>query len=261
VLDKLNLAAADNRVFARNKEMQALLQDFKQIFKDLVNGVPTAYNDLDNLFKSRDKQLQELYDSLPSFIRKLVKQLPDKMAPEVLATLAARADASGVNLENAAKAAAAAGKAGFNKDMFTKPAAVAGLLRTIVAFLRARFPALMGMSVLWSLALCSKHTPPFLFSQGRPFKLTRSALKKSFCLCFGTAISEAAKFDLTGRSPKQETLLRIANLISQLLTRLRSRTRSAAPDNDINSPPTVAPTEPSPSQGPPAGKSDSALQA
>jgi hypothetical protein len=176
VLDKLNLAATDNRVFARNKEMQALLQDFKLIFKDLVNGVPTAYNDLDTLFKNRDKQLQELYDSLPSFIRKLVKQLPDKMAPEVLATLAAKADASGVNLENAAKAAATAGKAGFNKDLFTKPAAIAGLLRSIVAFLRARFPALMGMGVLWSLALCSKLAPLFHFSQGRPFKLTRGAL-------------------------------------------------------------------------------------
>ena len=39
------------------------------------------------------------------------------------------------------------------KDLVTKPGAVANMLRTIMTFLRTRFPAFMGMNVLWSLAL------------------------------------------------------------------------------------------------------------
>ena len=39
------------------------------------------------------------------------------------------------------------------KDLVTKPGAVANMLRAIMTFLRTRFPAFMGMNVLWSLAL------------------------------------------------------------------------------------------------------------
>lgn len=162
VLDKLNLAATDNRVFSISDEMQSLLKKFKVILKDLLNGVPTAYNDLESLFTHSDKQLQELFDSLPKFLQKLVTHLPDKLAPEMLATAAAKAESGAQNVKTAgeaaggAAAASAAPKVSF-KELVTKPAAVTGFLRSIVAFLRARFPALLGANVLWSLAISRKY--------------------------------------------------------------------------------------------------------
>lgn len=49
------------------------------------------------------------------------------------------------------------------KDLVTKPGAVAGLLRSIMNFLKLRFPAFAGMNVLWSLALFGQsHHPPLL---------------------------------------------------------------------------------------------------
>jgi hypothetical protein len=42
------------------------------------------------------------------------------------------------------------------KDLVTKPGAVAGMLRAIMNFLKLRFPAFMGMNVLWSLSLFRK---------------------------------------------------------------------------------------------------------
>ena len=78
------------------------------------------------------------------------------LGPEVLA---AAAEKQGLKSAYLSTAAGAAGKMGMKikvpnlKDLVTKPGAVAGLLRTIMTFLRTRFPAFMGMNVLWSLAL------------------------------------------------------------------------------------------------------------
>ncbi|KAJ5818568.1 hypothetical protein N7474_004159 [Penicillium riverlandense] len=161
ILDRLNLAADNNRVFSISDETQELLRKFKLIFKDLVNGVPTAYNDLESLLTNGNRQLQDTYSKLPGFLQKLIEKLPERwtetLAPEMLAAASARASASGVNMENVGKAAAAAGKIGIDvpslKELVGKPTAIVGMLRSIVAFLRARFPAVMGMNVMWSLAL------------------------------------------------------------------------------------------------------------
>ncbi|KAJ9220963.1 hypothetical protein DTO027B5_7054 [Paecilomyces variotii] len=161
VLERLNLAAVNNRVFSISEETQELLRKFKLIFKDLINGVPTAYHDLESLLTNGNKQLQQTYSQLPSFLQKLIERLPDKwtetLAPEILAAAAERAGKSGINVENAGKAAAAARKMGVKvpslKELVGKPAAIVGMLRSIMAFLRARFPAVLGMNVLWSLAL------------------------------------------------------------------------------------------------------------
>jgi hypothetical protein len=164
VLERLNLAAVNNRVFSISDETQDLLRQFNQIFKDLVKGVPTAYDDLESLLKNGDQQLQKTFNALPGFLQKLIEQLPDKvtkgLAPTMMAAAAERAGKSGVNMETAGKAAGAAKKMGFKtpslKDLIGKPGAIAGLLRSIITFLRARFPAFMGMNVLWSLALFGK---------------------------------------------------------------------------------------------------------
>ena len=161
VLETLNLAAVNNRVFSISDETQELLTRFNQVFKDLINGVPTAYGDLESLLTNGDQQLQKTFNSLPSFLQKLIEQLPEKMTkglgPTMLAAAAERAERSGINMQNAGKAAGAAKKMGFKtpalKDLIGKPGAVAGTLRSIIAFLRARFPAFLGMNVLWSLAL------------------------------------------------------------------------------------------------------------
>lgn len=161
ILDRLNLAADNNRVFSVSEETQELLRKFKLIFKDLVNGVPTAYNDLEMLLTNGNRQLQDTYTKLPGFMQKLIEKLPerwtDTLAPEMLAVASERAGRSGINMENVGKAAAVAQKAGLNvpslKELVSKPAAIVGMLRSIMGFLRARFPAVLGMNVLWSLAL------------------------------------------------------------------------------------------------------------
>ena len=78
------------------------------------------------------------------------------LGPEILAAAAER---QGLKSEHLNQAAAAASKMGMKirvpslKDLVTKPGAVATMLRTIMNFLKLRFPAFMGMNVLWSLAL------------------------------------------------------------------------------------------------------------
>jgi hypothetical protein len=164
ILERLNLAADNNKAVSISAETQQLLQKFKLIFKDLVTGVPTAYRDLEMLLTNGDKQLKDAFGHLPGFLQKLVRQLPDKftenLAPELMAAASERATQSGVNMENAGKAAAAAQKMGFKaptlKELVGKPTALAGMLRSIISFLRARFPAVLGMNVLWSVALFSK---------------------------------------------------------------------------------------------------------
>ena len=162
ILERLNLAADNNRVFSISEETQELLRKFKLIFKDLINGVPTAYHDLEMLLTNGNRQLQDTYTKLPSPMQKLIEKLPERwtetLAPEMLAVAADRASKSGINMETMGKAAAAAEKIGVPslRELVSKPAALVGMLRSIMAFLRARFPAVMGMNVLWSLALFSK---------------------------------------------------------------------------------------------------------
>lgn len=132
-----------------------------------MNGVPTAYNDLESLLTNSEGQLQNTYKNLPPWLQKLVEQLPSKMTksigPEVLA---ATAEKHGVNAKHANVAAKVADKAGLKikvpslKDLVTKPGVVAGMLRAIMNFLKVRFPAFLGMNVLYSLALFRKRWFP-----------------------------------------------------------------------------------------------------
>ena len=135
---------------------------FTLVLKDLVNGVPTAYGDLESLLTNSENQIQRTYTHLPPWLQKLVEQLPDKMTktigPEMLA---AAAEKQGLNSKYASMAARGASKAGLKvkvpslKDLVTKPGAVAGMLKAIMNFLKLRFPAFLGMNVLYSLALFS----------------------------------------------------------------------------------------------------------
>lgn len=167
VLNDLSLSAVNNRALSLSKESDELMKKFTLVLKDLVNGVPTAYDDLIHLLDDSQGTLAKTYEQLPSFLKKLIAQLPEKwtstLAPEILAT-AAEAQKSGM-AEGAASAAAGGGFMGAAKgflkpnglkDLVTKPGAVAGLLKTIMNSLKLRWPAFMGTNVLLSLGLFGK---------------------------------------------------------------------------------------------------------
>lgn len=157
ILEQLNLAAVNNRAFSISDDTRQLLLKFKLVFKDLINGVPTAYHDLESLLTNSDNQLQHAFNHLPGFLQKLIKQLFEKLPAILIPEGLAAAEGKAVNMENAGKMAAAAKKMGLKapslQELVGKPTALVTMLRTIIGFLRARFPAVMGMNILWSLAL------------------------------------------------------------------------------------------------------------
>ena len=143
---------------------------FTLVLKDLMNGVPTAYGDLESLLTNSEDQIQRSYKHLPPWLQKLVEQLPSKMTKSVgPEMLAAAAERHGVNSKYANMAAKGAEKAGLKvrvpslKDLVTKPGAVAGMLKAIMNFLKLRFPAFLGMNVLYSLALFSMFSLSFVW--------------------------------------------------------------------------------------------------
>ncbi len=159
MLDKLNLAAdKNNRVFSLSGESRELVKKFTVILQDMVHGVPTAYDDLVHLFDSSQGQLEKSYERMPPYLQKFIRALPKKLT----STMGAEMMASSAQDQGATEAQAghmkhAAKKAGVRmpslQDMVTKPGAVAGLLRAVMNFLKLRWPAFMGTSMLWSLGL------------------------------------------------------------------------------------------------------------
>lgn len=167
VLNDLNLSAQNNKVFSLSEDSAEMVRKFTLVFKDLVNGVPTAYNDLVTLLEDRDGVLARNYEKLPGPLKKLVTTLPEKLtgslAPELLAVAA---ESQGMNSEQAKRSGLKDGglkDAAKNfltpkslQDLVTKPGAVVGLLKSIMGALKTRWPAFMGTNVLWSVALFRK---------------------------------------------------------------------------------------------------------
>jgi len=147
----------NNRVFSFSKESQRLLDEFTQILKDVVNGVPTAYDDLEKLLTRSDSQLSDLFEKLPPFLQNLVKSLPAKMtstiAPGLLAAASEKPGADAQMMSNASGSKQRL-KIPSLKKLIAQQGAVTGMLRTILNFLKLRFPTLLtGTNVLLSLAL------------------------------------------------------------------------------------------------------------
>lgn len=180
LLDNLNLSSINNRVFSFSKESQKLYEEFTVVLKDIVNGGPTAYNDLEDLIKNNEKHLDQMFGNMPPFVKTLVKSLPAKFAstlgPEIMA---AASDKPGNDMQARMAAASApsssAGTSSVNKkqkrkvpsakSLVTEKGAVASMLRNILNFLKVRFPAVMtGTNVLMSLAVFSKCLNPFYIS-------------------------------------------------------------------------------------------------
>jgi hypothetical protein len=158
VLDKLNLSAVNNRAFSFSEKSNELMQEFVQILKDIINGAPEAYGDLENLLTNRDKDLREMYDKMPPFLQKLIKSLPTKMSgtllPGLMAAASEKPGADGQHLN-----VSSAPKSKSRKTIPSLKSLVQGdvtvtMLRSILNFLKLRFPALLsGTNVLVSLAV------------------------------------------------------------------------------------------------------------
>ena len=167
MLDKLSLEAGNNKAFSLSNESRELVKQFTQILKDIVNGVPTAYDDLMKLFDNSQEQLDKTYNNLPAPLQKLIKALPTKLTKTMgPGMVAAAAQEQGASSAEAGDMKAAATKAGVRmpsvQDMITKPGAIVGMLKAIMNFLKLRFPAFLGTSALWSVAIFGKFPPaPF----------------------------------------------------------------------------------------------------
>jgi hypothetical protein len=160
VLDRMNLKAKNNKIISMSDDSSDLLQRFTQVFKDLVNGVPTAYGDLTKLFEDREGTLNKGFEKLPSSLQKLVTQLPEKLtsslAPELLA-VAAESQGLKAETEKGVKDAAMKLLTPSNlTELVTKPGAMVSMLKAIVNALKLRWPAVMGTNVVWSVALFCK---------------------------------------------------------------------------------------------------------
>ncbi|KAK6958004.1 hypothetical protein Daesc_000797 [Daldinia eschscholtzii] len=194
VLEDLNLAAStdannNNKTFSLSRESAETLRKFTQVLKDLVNGVPTAYNDLVALIEDRDGVLARSYDKLPSSLKKLVAQLPEKLtsslAPELLAAAAEAQGLKGTSAEGGGEGGDKLSKGdavkkllGANNllELVTKPGAVVGLLKGIVNALKARWPAFVGTNALWSVAVFLLLSALwYCYKRGRETRLEKEA--------------------------------------------------------------------------------------
>lgn len=179
LLDHLNLSAINNRVFSFSAGSQKIYQDFTVVLKDIVNGGPTAYEDLEKLIKENEKHLDQMFGNMPPFVQTLVKSLPAKfassLAPEVMAAMSEKpgndmkarmatassstADGSlnsGANLKipESSNTKKQKRKVPGMKSLVSEKGAVASMLRSILTFLKTRFPAFVtGTNVLMSLSV------------------------------------------------------------------------------------------------------------
>ena len=201
ILDDLNLAAVNNRVFSFSKESEELFNKFKLVLKDIVAGGPTAYNDLEKLFTEYETTLKKMYGNLPPFLQNMVKSMPAKMTaalgPEVLAAASEKPGFDAKQQQTwqdgakayAKKKAKQKAKIPSLKSLLSAEGAVATMLRSILNFLKLRFPAIMtGTNVVMSLAVCCKS------SINVTIAIDTHADKTQCCSsCSGIAISAAVK--------------------------------------------------------------------
>lgn len=177
LLDRLNLSAINNRVFSFSDQSQRLYSEFTLILKDIVNGAPTAWEDLETLLKENEKHLEQMFKNMPPFVQTLVKSVPAKfassMGPEIMAMAG---DKPGNDLKKQMEAASVASSSASAanpylkkkqkrkvpniKDLASSKGTVTSMLTNIVNFLKVRFPAFVtGTNVVMSLAVFSKSIP------------------------------------------------------------------------------------------------------
>jgi hypothetical protein len=173
LLDNLNMSSINNRVFAFSDETQKYYERFAQCLKDTMNGVPTAYDDMDKLMREAGPQLEKQFKSMPPFVQTLVKSLPTKLgaglAPEIMAAASGKPGADAKKMSEANNGSGSNTPTGKKsqskkkrtipglKTLMSKEGLVATMLRNTVTFLTTRFPVLASATnVIMSLAVFSK---------------------------------------------------------------------------------------------------------
>lgn len=161
LLDNLDLSSINNRVFAFSKESQKLYERFIQVLKDVMNGVPTAYEDMEKFLKDAGPTIEKQWNSMPPFIQTLVKSLPAKLsatlAPELLAATSMKPGYDAKQMDAAQQSGATGGAKSSKKKkryfripglkgLVKKQGLAATILRNISVFLKTRFPLLAGMT-------------------------------------------------------------------------------------------------------------------
>ncbi|KAG8742821.1 hypothetical protein FRC10_000867 [Ceratobasidium sp. 414] len=185
VLDSLDMQAGKQGTAFTTPVTRALLHRFTQILKDMVNGVPTAYNDLIEFLDTSSAHLSKEWNSLPASFQKLIRSLPLGIPPDVFAAMTAAATvptAGGPAATSTAAGPSTPKPSRFASklnpiSMFTKTnpqtgaqsrslpspsqvkellgtgGGIATLLRSVITFLRTRFPMLAGTNALMSMGL------------------------------------------------------------------------------------------------------------
>ncbi|PNS15778.1 hypothetical protein CAC42_4230 [Sphaceloma murrayae] len=163
LLDRLNLSSINNRVFSFSDKSQKLYEDFTVVLKDMINGGPTAYHDMEKLLRDNESHLSEMFSTMPPFVQTLVKSLPAKLGsslgPEILAAASEKPGADmKARMSSASKSPSTNSKKKSNvpsvKGLANEKGAIASMLKSIVTFLQTRFPAIItGTNVIMSLAV------------------------------------------------------------------------------------------------------------
>ncbi|KAF8757155.1 hypothetical protein RHS01_03703 [Rhizoctonia solani] len=155
VLDSLNMQAGQQGIAFTTPDTKALLQQFTQIIKDLVNGVPTAYNDLIEVRPSLTVGLASF------FVSEINPVATTWNTPDVFAAMTAAAAAPTTGdqsqAETAPKSSAGPGSKFNPMSFFTKTNPKTGTKsRTLPGPGQTRFPLLAGTNALMSMGISSK---------------------------------------------------------------------------------------------------------
>ena len=185
LLDNLNLSSINNRVFSFSEESQKIYHRFTLILKDVIEGGPTAYDDMEKLMHDAGPQLEKQFQNMPPFVQTLVKSLPAKLAtslgPEILAMASEKPGGDmQARMKAASKQSSAGGEPSIQiadtkkeetekdgkkqkrkipglKGLVSQQGAVASMLRSTVNFITTRFPFLASTTnVVFSLAAFSE---------------------------------------------------------------------------------------------------------
>ena len=138
------------------------MEQFVQILKDIINGVPSAYDDLDKLFREHEGRFDKLFGSLPPYLQSLVIGLPGQLwasfGSDVASSMSSK-KAAAKETRSASSTSTTSRMRGVPtlKSLLTQRGAVVTALRSIFEYLELHFPAFMtGSNILMSFAVFRK---------------------------------------------------------------------------------------------------------